>query len=246
MNFIVNYNVKIFPTPYELAEKFADEMVIMAADLEKAGKPFTIALSGGSTPELLYSVLGDHFSKSVRWENIHFFWGDERCVSPDNPESNYGMAKRSLLGRIDIPETNIHRIKGENDPDAEAARYSLEISENIRYRDGLPSFDLVILGLGEDGHTASIFPSDAMLMHSGKICEVAAHPVSWQKRITLTGRIINNADTVAFLATGRKKAEIVEKVINKRSSAQNFPAFGIVPVYGELLWFLDKEAGALL
>jgi 6-phosphogluconolactonase len=246
MNCIVNFKVNIFPTPYELAEKLADEMVKMVGDLEKNMKPISIALSGGSTPELLYSVLGDHFSTSVRWEKIHFFWGDERCVPPDNSDSNYTMAKRSLLGRINIPDTNIHRIRGENDPFEEACRYSLEISENTRKRDGLPVFDLVILGLGEDGHTASIFPSDANLMHSEKICDVTSHPVSKQKRITLTGRIINNADMVAFLVTGRNKAEIVEKIINKSSTAQNFPAFSIVPVYGKVQWFLDKEAGSLL
>jgi 6-phosphogluconolactonase len=246
MNSTVNFSIRIFPTPYELAEKCAEELVKMVAEAEHYNTPFCVALSGGSTPELLYSVLGDHFSKSVRWENIHFFWGDERCVLPDNPESNYGMARRTLLGKIIIPSSNIHRIRGEKDPYEEASRYSLEISEHIRKRDGLPVFDLVILGLGEDGHTASIFPSDSRLMHSERICEVASHPVSLQKRISLTGRIINNADRVTFLVTGRNKAEVVEKILNKSSSAQNFPAFSIVPVYGKLLWFLDKEAGSLL
>jgi 6-phosphogluconolactonase len=239
-------SVRIFPTPYRLAEKFAEEMVQMAAESEKVTTPFCIALSGGSTPELLYSVLGDHFSKSVNWENIHFFWGDERCVPAGSHESNFGMTHRSLLGKINIPASNIHRIRGEDDPAMEASRYAGEISDYTRKRDGLPVFDLIILGLGEDGHTASIFPSEAKLMESEKICEVASHPVSMQKRITLTGRIINNADKVTFLVTGRKKAVIVEKIINKSSSAQNFPASGIVPSYGELLWFLDEDAASLL
>jgi len=185
----------------------------MAAESEKVTTPFCIALSGGSTPELLYSVLGDHFSKSVNWENIHFFWGDERCVPAGSHESNFGMTHRSLLGKINIPASNIHRIRGEDDPAMEASRYAGEISDYTRKRDGLPVFDLIILGLGEDGHTASIFPSEANLMESEKICEVASHPVSMQKRITLTGRIINNADKVTFLVTGRKKAVIVEKII---------------------------------
>jgi 6-phosphogluconolactonase len=238
--------VKIFPTPFELAEKLAEELVKMVAESEKTGTDFCIALSGGSTPELFYSVLGDHFSKSVRWENVHFFWGDERCVAPDSYESNYGMARWSLFEKITIPESNIHRIKGEHDPAGEASLYSLEIEKFTRKRDGLPAFDLIILGLGEDGHTASIFPSTLQLMDSKKICAVVSHPVSGQRRITLTGRIINNADKVTFLVTGRKKADIVDKILNKDPAALNFPAAMVVPIYGELFWFLDKEAASLL
>jgi 6-phosphogluconolactonase len=239
-------SVRIFATPYELSEKFAEEIVKMIAESGKDNSPFTIALSGGSTPELLYSVIGDHFSNSVNWKNVHFFWGDERSVPPDNPESNFGMTSRSLFGKIRIPSNNIHRIRGESDPDKEVLRYSIEIEEYCRKRDGLPVFDLIILGLGEDGHTASIFPSNIKLMESVRICAVASHPVTMQKRITLTGRIINNADKVTFLITGKKKAEIVEKILNKGSYAENYPASLIVPVYGELIWFLDNEAASLL
>jgi 6-phosphogluconolactonase len=246
MNYIVNCRIEIFPTPFELAEKFAEELVNMVARSEKGGHHFTIALSGGSTPELLYSVIGDHFSKAINWEKIHFFWGDERCVPPDDRESNYGMAKKSLFSKINLPSDNIHRIHGEADPDEEASRYAGEISEYTRKRDGLPVFDLVILGLGEDGHTASIFPSNIILMESERVCDVATHPLSDQKRITLTGRTINNADKVTFLVTGKKKSGIVEKILNKDFSSQNFPASLIVPAYGEIIWFLDKEAASLL
>jgi len=239
-------SVRIFATPYELAEKFAEELVSIADESEKKGSPLTIALSGGSTPELLYSVIGDHFSESVNWKNVHFFWGDERCVPPDNPESNFGMTDRSLFRKINIPSDNIHRIRGEADPAGEVSRYSLEIKEYTRKRNGLPVFDLVILGIGEDGHTASIFPSNITLMESDRICEAASHPDTMQSRITLTGRTINNADRVAFLVTGAKKAGIVEKILNKKSQVQNLPASLIVPLYGELIWFLDKEAASLL
>ena len=142
------------------------------------------------------------------------------------------MTRRTLLEKIDIPSSNIHRIKGEDDPEKEALRYSEEISACTAKRDGLPLFDLIMLGLGEDGHTASIFPGHKELFNSDKICEVAVHPVTLQKRITLTGRVINNAESVTFLVTGKKKAEIVEKIIKKSSSAINFPASYIVPVYG--------------
>jgi 6-phosphogluconolactonase len=239
-------SIKIFLSPYELAEKFAEELVKTITESAKKRKIFSIALSGGSTPQLLFSVLGDHFSKSAPWEYVQFFWGDERCVPPDSRESNYGMAMRKFLEKIKIPASNIHRIIGESDPEKEAYRYSEEISEYTVKRDGMPIFDLIILGLGEDGHTASIFPGNKELLDSSKICEVAVHPSTLQKRITLTGRVINNADFVNFLVTGAKKADIVEKIINKNPVAINFPAYFIVPVYGELRWLIDKEAGRLL
>jgi 6-phosphogluconolactonase len=248
---IKNYNqldelVKIFRSPYELAEIFAEELTNRIKEAEKRQYPLIIALPGGSTPELLFSLLGDHFSRSANWKYVHFFWGDERCVPPDHQESNYGMTRRKLLEKIDIPLSNIHRIRGEMDSEKEASRYSKDISSNALERDGLPIFDMIILGLGEDGHTASIFPGNKELLNSNKICEVAVHPVSLQKRITLTGRVINNADSVVFLVTGKKKAEVVEKILSKRQSAQNFPAFHINPVYGQISWFLDEEAGGLL
>ena len=239
-------SLKIFPTPDKLAEKFAEEMVSIITRSVKQKKLFSVALSGGSTPELLYSVLGEHYPKLEIWEFVHFFWGDERCVPPDDPESNYGMARHRLFEKIIILSSNIHRIKGENDPYREAQRYSEEISEYVRKKNDLPSFDLIILGLGEDGHTASIFPGNKDLFFSEKICEVALHPVTQQKRITLTGKVINNADFVAFLVTGNKKAEIVEKILKKNSLAINYPASYIDPVHGVVKWFIDKEAGRLL
>jgi 6-phosphogluconolactonase len=225
---------------------FAEKMASMIARSSKNAEPFTIVLSGGTTPELLFKVLSENFAESVPWKFVHFFWGDERCVPPDNDESNYGMAQRKFLSRIEIPSGNIHRIRGEDDPENEAARYSIEILSSVRNRDRLPLFDLVILGLGEDGHTASIFPGHSELFDSDKICEVALHPVTGQKRITLTGRVINNADNVTFLVTGKTKAEIVENMFKKDSSVINFPASFIVPVYGKLNWYIDHDAGILI
>ncbi len=238
--------VKIFPTPYELAEKFAEEMVSMITEANKLGKPFSVALSGGSTPELLFSLLGDHYAKAVSWQNVHLFWGDERCVAPGNPESNFGMTKNKLIDKIEIPVSNIHRIKGEENPVNEAIRYSDEIFSSTANRNGLPFFDLVILGLGDDGHTASIFPGNLELLNSEKICDVASHPVTNQKRITITGRVINNASRVVFLVTGKKKSEIVEKIINNRDEALSFPASYIIPAEGMLTWYVDKESASLL
>jgi 6-phosphogluconolactonase len=239
-------NVKIFATPFDMAMKVAEEMVNMISVSAKKDKRFTLALSGGTTPEILFSILSEKFSKSVPWEHVHIFWGDERCVPPDNPESNFGMAQRKLLMGIEIPSRNIHRILGENDPEMEASRYSEEISLFTRERDEKPLFDLILLGLGEDGHTASIFPGHPELMESERICSVALHPVTFRKRITLTGRVINNADAVTFLVAGRKKESVVKKLFKKDPSSLNYPAALIVPVYGRLNWYIDKEAGRLL
>jgi 6-phosphogluconolactonase len=239
-------SVKIFSTPSELAEKFAEELILWINEAEQKRKPISVALSGGSTPVLLFSVLGDKFSGSVHWEYVHFFWSDERCVPPDSSDSNYRMTRNMLFDKILIPSSNIHRILGENDPECEALRYSDEIDSFTEKRNGQPLFDIIILGIGEDGHIASIFPGNLHLFNSGKICEVAIHPVTLQKRITMTGRVINNANSVTILVTGRNKAAIVEKILHENPFAKDSPASHIVPSPGELRWFLDREAGSLL
>jgi 6-phosphogluconolactonase len=242
----LNRFVKVFSSPFDLARDLAEEMILKICEAGKNQKPFNIVLSGGSTPELLYSLIGDNYSKSAPWKYVHFFWGDERCVPADHQDSNFGMTRKKLLEKIDIPFSNIHRIRGEMDPEKEAARYSREILSLTDNRDGMPLFDLILLGLGDDGHTASIFPENMELIVSDKICEVAVHPVSFQKRITLTGRVINNSVSVRFLVTGKRKAEIVEKIINNNPSAGNYPASLIIPLHGELIWHIDIEASGLL
>lgn len=234
--------VKIYATPLELAEEFAMELIKLIDDSACKKEMFTVALSGGSTPEILYTILGEKYAKSVPWQFVHFFWGDERCVPPRNSESNYGMTRRTLLSKIQIPLLNIHRVHGENDPEKEALRYSEEISIFTRKRDRLPVFDLVLLGLGEDGHTASIFEGHTELIDSSKICDVAIHPVTLQKRITLTGTVINNADEVTFIVTGKKKQSVVENILKKNLESLNYPASYIVPVYGRLSLLLDEAA----
>ena len=237
---------KIFHTPSELAEALAGELAEKVSIAEKTGSPFKIAVSGGNTPKLLFSVLAEKYRSSVNWYTVHFFWVDERCVSPDDPESNYGMTKQILLDKINIPDSNIHRMRGEDEPVIEADRYAHEILKQVGAKNMLPVFDLVILGIGEDGHTASIFPGNLDLIFSDKICEVAVHPSSGQKRITLTGKVINNADYVAFLATGQNKALIIEDIFKKKAQYMNYPASFIVPLGGAITWFIDDEAGVLI
>lgn len=237
--------IKIFGNQLLLARELVQELQHKTRAANE-NRPFTLALSGGSTPETLFSLLGNQFSSSINWDHILLFWGDERCVPPDHEESNYGQANKIFMNKINIPQENIFRIKGEDEPEIEAERYSKEILEHTKSINGLPSFDFVLLGIGNDGHTASIFPDQMKLLVSDKICEVSNHPVTQQKRITLTGKVLNNADTVAFLVSGENKAEIVWNIINNTKTAKGYPAAHIFPSTGKLEWFLDHEAATLL
>jgi len=238
--------VKIFDTEQELAEKLAEEFFVMSEDYRSEKKHFNISLSGGRTPKTLFTTIAKKFGKIITWNNIHLFWGDERCVPLGDYESNYFMTKLSLIDHIKIPKENIHRIIGENEPHLEAQKYSNEILTNVRIENDLPSFDLMLLGIGEDGHTASIFPDQLELMESNKICEVAVHPVSHQKRITLSGKVINNSENVFMLATGESKSRIVSEIISEWGISISYPAYYIHPVKGEVIWYLDKLAAKLL
>jgi len=239
-------DIKIFSTPEELARSFASWLMDFIAETGKRQSSVTIALPGGNTPRLFFSILAEKYSATQEWGNVHIFWGDERCVPPDDPESNYGEAYELFLKKINLPAAGIHRIMGEEDPDNEALRYSDEIKNNTRSRNALPALDLIILGLGNDGHTASIFPGKMALLDSEKICGVAVHPDTGQKRITLTGRVINNADNIVFLVTGENKARVIQDVLIPTRASVLYPASHIAPQYGKLFWFLDKGAARLI
>jgi 6-phosphogluconolactonase len=205
-----------------------------------------IVLSGGNTPKLFYKIFAEYYIQKIKWEYIHLFWSDERCVPPDNSESNFKMTKEYLLNLMSIPSDNIHRIIGENDPVFEAERYSNEILSNVKIKNNLPSFDITILGLGEDGHAASIFPGQLHLITSEKICESTIHPVTKQNRITLTGKVINNSDEIIFLVTGKAKSKVIKKIVNDEEGADSYPAYHICSTEGNTEWFLDNNAASLI
>ena len=190
-------------------------------------------------------VVKDYKDK-IDWSKINFYRVDERCVSPDSNESNFGKTYNFLFNKINIPERNIHRIYGENDPASEAVRYSEELRKNIFLSNGFPKFDLILLGMGDDGHTASIFPAQMELLNSVNVCAVAVHPESRQKRITLTGNVINNADKIYFLVTGKSKAEVMKKILDKNHDYLKYPAAHIQTNNNYPFWYLDKEAASLL
>ncbi len=217
--------IKILANPEAAAESFARDFAEFVQDHLSDQPKITVALSGGSTPKRLFRILADQFADRIDWHRVHFFWGDERCVPPDDPESNFGAAKELLLDQIEIPPTNIHRILGESDPEVERNRYEQELETHLaKGPDGIPQFDLIILGMGDDGHTASIFPHQLRFMESARICEVATHPVSGQQRITLTGQVLNHGSWVCFLITGKNKAGVLAEVIRRSAAAATYPA----------------------
>ena len=224
-------------SPEYLAGDFANQLIEWVNN--SAGESFHLALSGGRTPSLLFTLLAEKYSHDIPWHKIHFWWGDERMVSPGDPESNFGVADNLLFSKIDIEPGRIHRIQGESNPQKEVGRYATEIDSQIPMLSGLPNFDLIILGLGDDGHTASIFPDRMELLDSETTTALVSHPETGQLRITLTGRVLNNAKKVAFLASGDSKSEIYNMIIKNAPKASDFPASHIHPK-GELHWFIDQ------
>lgn len=234
--------VMIFDNSEKLVEAFTHHFINLM-NLKKGD--FYVALSGGSTPKIWFEELTKSHKEDIDWDKVYFYWGDERCVPPDDEDSNYGMTKTYLLDHINIPEENIHRILGELAPEQAAELYEKDLA-NVSPGSVIPTFDLVILGLGDDGHTASIFPHQIELWDSEDLCVVATHPDSGQRRISLSGKVINGASSVAFLVTGDKKAEKVMEILNKKKVSSSYPASRVLNESNNTYWFLDKPAASLI
>lgn len=238
--------VRVFETAEEVAWAAAEMFVEIATEATARNGRFSIALAGGNTPRRMYELLAtDDFRNRLNWTAIHLFFGDERCVAHDHPESNYRMVNESLISRIDIPLSNIHPINGVGDPTANAALYETEL-RNFFGNSSTPKLDLVLLGLGEDGHTASLFPDSAALAVTEKW--VVANWVDKLQtfRITLTAPAINGAVSVIFLVSGANKARAAKAVLNGPQQPANLPAQFIKPETGSVTWLLDSEAASLL
>jgi 6-phosphogluconolactonase len=217
-------------------------VVLAEAAIASQGR-FAVALSGGSTPRRFYALLGaSPYRDDVDWNRVHVFWADERCVPPVHGESNFKLVHEALFSRVPVPEDNIHRIRGEEGPDAAAGIYE----EDIRkfFSPDKPAFDLIVLGVGEDGHTASIFP-DAAAAHETTRIVAPVHRDSHDiPRVTLTLPLINLSAHVLVLASGRSKSAIVRAILSGEDPGQ-YPAGLVHPVNGDLMWFLDHEAAGL-
>lgn len=207
---------------------------------------FSLVLSGGSTPQAVYERLAGAMTRAnVAWENIHLFWGDERCVPPDHAESNFRMVNEALLRRITIPPANIHRIEAERPPTNAAERYEngLRVFFGLKEKE-FPRFDLILLGLGEDGHTASLFPDTPMLAETEHLVAAGFVPRINTHRISMTLPTINNARALMFLVAGARKAKILYEVLE--GTSRQYPAQRVEPTDGTLLWLLDADAAAFL
>ena len=234
-----------------LARQAARRLAELSGEAIRSSGRFTLVLSGGATPKRLYERLAEaEYSRMLDWDSIHIFWGDERCVPPDHPESNYGMAFKSFIDRVPLPPRNVHRIRGEMKPREAATAYEKKLRTFFfpGHADppGVPGFDLILLGLGHDGHTASLFPKAAAL-HEQKRWVVAHHVEeleSW--RVTLTPRVINAAHDVFFLVTGPEKAGCLKEVLQGPYRPDELPAQAICPASGRLKWMIDAEAAHLL
>ncbi len=241
-------NVVVCPDFEMLSRRAAAEFVTVAKQSVVESGRFAVALSGGSTPRGLYSLLSTaEFRDQVPWTHAHLFWGDERCVAPEHPDSNYGMVRDVLLSRISIPQENVHRMKGEVDPEASAMEYENELRAFFRLGPGeFPRFNLILLGLGEDGHTASLFPGAQILPEGSRLVAAVYVQRMKRRRLTLTLPVLNHSANIFFLVAGREKALVLRDVLQQKSRSELLPAQQVEPVRGRLLWIVEQDAGSLL
>ena len=238
------------PDPAALARRAAQYLVEMASEAAEANGRARIAISGGSTPKAAFELLSDPaqpWRKRMPWEDVELYWVDERTVPPDHPESNYRMTKEALLDHVPLHPQQIHRMEGELEPEAAAARYESELRNTFRLEGAeSPRFDLVALGMGDDGHTASLFPHTAAIHEMARLVTANQVPQKDTWRITLTWPVINHARSVFFLIAGADKASRVHEVFTGPRDPERLPSQLIWPSSGILTLFLDKAAAALL
>ncbi|HEX8634434.1 MAG TPA: 6-phosphogluconolactonase [Pyrinomonadaceae bacterium] len=237
----------IFADANDAARAAARRFVELARAAVETGGRFSVALAGGSTPRRIYELLaGADLAAQLDWSAVHIFFGDERCVPPDDADSNYRMANEALLSRVALPEENVHRMRGEGDAVANARLYEDELRGYFGDDAAWPEFDLVLLGMGDDGHTASLFPGTHAL--DARSAWVAANWVEKLDayRVTLTAPAINHARHVMFIVTGASKAERLQEVLSGAADPHRLPSQLIQPRAGALAWFLDEAAAAKL
>ncbi|MGY5612287.1 6-phosphogluconolactonase [Vibrio brasiliensis] len=233
-------NHKIFPTAEQVVASLADDMKAYS----ELGRPVHISLSGGSTPKMLFILLAsDTYATSIQWNNLHFWWGDERCVAPDDVESNYGEANALLFSQVNLPRENIHRIRGEDEPAVEAKRFAEEMAAVIPCENGTPVFDWILLGVGADGHTASLFPNQTNYQDEN-LSVLASHPESGQIRVSKTAKVLEAAKRISYLVLGAGKVDIVNEIHTTPANELPYPAAKIQSKTGLTEWYLDSDAAA--
>ena len=243
------HDLKIFPDVTGMSTSAAVQLVHLSAKaLEERGRVL-VAISGGSTPQALFNLLAQSpFRDQLPWGGMHFFWADERCVPPDLPESNYGQAQRALFDRVPLPLENIHRVQGELEPARAAQEYVRELREFAGGDQAWPRFDCVLLGMGADGHTASLFPNvtNPSEQTSPAIAVTASYQGRPAQRVTLTPLVFNSAEQVLFLVSGQEKADALAAVLSGSYDPLRWPAQRIHPPEGTVTWIVDGAAAQRL
>jgi 6-phosphogluconolactonase len=243
-------NIRVYANPADLAAAAAKEFFARALRAHAKESIFSCALSGGSTPSALFAQMSAPGTLARLplgfWSSVHYFWGDERDVPPDHPDSNYRLAQETLLSKIEIPESNIHPIRPEFGPASVAAvSYEEELRRFFALRPGeIPRLDLIFLGMGDDGHVASLFPHSEALNEKTRLAAAPWVAQFNSYRVTLTLPVINNAACVIFLIQGSSKAETLRRVLTEVSCPDKLPAQAIRPGAGDLIWLLDRAAAA--
>lgn len=239
-------SIQIYSNPEELSRAAAQLFVDIAlASVQERGR-FTVALSGGGSPQRMYELLAsERFKSRVPWDQTYVFWGDERFVPPDDPENNARMTRKKLLDFVPLPFDHIFPIPTSGQPDAAAEEYA-SILASMFGGDTLARFDFMLLGLGENGHTASLFPETEVLEEKSKWVDSVYIDAKDQYRITLTYPVINNSRHIAFIVHGNNKANVLHEILEGSRRPKQLPAQLIHPSDGELLWLIDEEAAAKL
>ncbi len=237
----------VLDTPEDIYVRAAEELTHLAGEAVCIHGEFRLCLAGGSTPQATYELLASRFHHSIDWSEVQFFWGDERCVPPDNAASNFGMADRAMLSKLGLQPRQIHRMQGEMDPAAGAQAYEAEMREVFGLAPGaIPAFNLTLLGLGENAHVASLFPHHPALQENERLAIAVEVDAPQRYRITLTAPVLNNSERIIFLVAGESKADAVKNTLEGPRDSDQFPAQLIAPTHGEVLWLLDKAAAKKL
>lgn len=238
-------SVEVLPDAVAAKARLAAQFARLAQEAVTVRGRFDVALAGGSTPQEAYALLGSPpYLKDVPWSHVHVWFGDERCVKPDHPDSNYGMVRAQLLSRVEIPPEHVHRLAGERVPEDAAALYCAQLGAAFGPRQPLRyTFDLVLLGMGGEGHTASLFPGSKVLDWEAPAAAPYVEKLG-SPRLTLTPRALNDARNVIFLVTGGGKAWAVRETLRGSRAPIDMPTRAIRPASGQVTWLLDPEAGA--
>ena len=249
-----DYELVTLPSGKEVAQEGAKRFTELANTAIAQSGRFTVALSGGTTPRDLFQILSaPPFRDTIDWSKVYIFFGDERCVPPDDPDSNYRMASETLLSQVSIPTENVFRMRGEDPPNQAAAEYATQLQDFFKLAqaggpspENYPRLDLVLLGMGPDGHTASLFPGTAALQERGKPVTANYVPKMDANRVSLTAPAINRAANIIFLVAGASKAQALKAVLEGDYQPHVYPSQLIRPSQGKLTFLVDQAAAAQL